>query len=136
MSTDISTPRRIEAADPVAARLWAHAPVLQRRGSQFLGRILIEIWDDGSAGLVESGLISHQVALDALRYLTPLSEAEVKLPALPITGPPGDSHFLGRVIVESWRDRPVVGVFGDDKAGMIEHAMKKLDATIAAQGEG
>jgi hypothetical protein len=134
MTTDSSTARRLEAAPADTTSLWGRAPVLQRRGTGFVGRILVEVWDDGASCLVASDLVSYQTALDALRYLTPLSAAEVALPALPITGIRSGALFLGRVIVESWQDQPVIGVFGEDKAGLVEHAIKKLNATIAAQG--
>ncbi len=106
--------------------LWADSPVLTPHSSGYLGRVTLEVWSDGAVNSVGNPSRFGNV-------LGILQHADVKadVTAVPVTSNPilssnGEAEFLGRVIVEFWKDGAEAAVVGSDRTLLVEHAIKGL----------
>jgi hypothetical protein len=117
--------RSLGTAAPEALSLWADEPLLMRRKNGYRGRVVAEVWRDGSVRVITSnGALIRQA-------LTVLSDERVATdsvsdPKAPITGPNGEAEFLGRVIVELWHDKFQIGVTGSQVTLLRRKALEGL----------
>jgi hypothetical protein len=112
-------------ANPV---LWSLDPVLSVRGTNYLGRIFIEVWDNHQElaiiGADSSFIYSVLSALKNEQYTI---ASESMTTSEPTHSMPG-SAFLGRVVVETWDDKTVVGMLevDEDDHSVWERATRML----------
>jgi hypothetical protein len=115
-----------EAASPEALALWGNEPLLMGRKEGYRGRVLAEVWRDGSVRVITShGALIRQ----ALAALSDQGSGAVLMDGVaksPITGPHDDAEFLGRVIVELGKDGSRIGVTGSDVALLRRQAAGQL----------
>jgi hypothetical protein len=132
-SSAVPVSRSVGAAPPGQRSLWSHSPVLRSPGGEFMGRVFVEAWDDGTARLVATDRSLIAPAVTALNDTTPIRESAVDLAASPVTGTlDGGAQFIGRVIVEFWRNGVVVAVIGSNEQLLLQYADKRLHQSLAA----
>jgi len=121
-------PTRGPAASSEHRALWGSGPLLRSVGSGYGGRVIIEVWEDGRCLSVIGGGVGDLLpaALAALQSGAPLGDAQGIGAQSPMTGPhPEGAAFLGRIIVEICKDRPLVGMVGSDSR-LLGHAVRHL----------
>jgi hypothetical protein len=106
--------------------IWSNGPMLgQVPGASYVGRVVVESWDDGSQSVVigQAGKLV-QPAMVALSN-PPRSLAASPWPNRAVTAEVAGKPFVGRVVVEVWDAQARVAVAGrQDEA--INRAIKHL----------
>jgi hypothetical protein len=120
----IAREERVNFADNIS--LWGRQPLLQPQGSNFQGRVFVEVWDQKETRLVMTSEYLVAVVLEALEGKRPyVSAHQIPLTNKPATGDVPEQTFVGRVVVEVWNDLVVVGVSGSQSI-VLEKALKAL----------
>jgi hypothetical protein len=124
---------RAAGAAPLShRRLWADAPLL-RSGQGHAGRVMAEVWADGSCWLLTSNPSLYGPALTAMEDGPIAHNPEVELPESPSIARHEGSQFLGRLIVEFMSQRePAVATIGSDQQSIVTHARRRLRQMVAA----
>jgi hypothetical protein len=111
--------------------LWANSSLLEV-GQGYVGRVVAEVWLDGSCWLTATDPGLFGPALGALQGFPVVHNPELTLLGDPTTQRPG-SEFLGRVVIEFVsRQAPVVATIGQDGTLMTDHARRTLQQLAAA----
>jgi hypothetical protein len=111
--------------------LWAAAPVLGSRASDYLGRVMLEVWSDAAVNTVgDPGLFPQALALLANGQAY-VRSTEVPIKTGPIVASRPGAAFRGRVIVEFWKDGALIGIIGDDERILLQGAIKGLTSQVA-----
>lgn len=101
-----TAPRRLPVGPLAPAIGWSTAPTLgHASGQSYLGRIVVEIFEDGGGNVAFMGVDQPLVkrAIATLQEASSLPVAPAPWPAEPIMGRrPSDGAYQGRVIVELW----------------------------------
>ena len=115
------------------AVIWADKPALEQLSNQnYLGRVVIEVWNEGEFVFFENNLSLLDKTLVALQGVTDVNV----LTAAPWTDEPvmGEAKgqtFLGRVVVEVWDRHAAVAVTGlDSPTNLAERAIDRLSRIL------
>ncbi len=110
-------------------QLWSSRPVLGTLLDQnYLGRVIIEVWENEQTRLVtseQSLLDVAQMALEMNRYS---SKQPKNISFNPATGENGDSLFAGQVIIELWTNQVNVGSTGS--ATQVDYLLSQAKKTL------
>src|SRR5438094_7060948 len=116
MKSSASAVRREIFRAPVdQMSLWGAAPVLTPRSGGFMGRVMLEVWSDGAVNSVGNPTLFN-LALGILQHGGARARStRMAIASGPILSASDQADFIGRVIVEFWKDGAEVAVVGRDE---------------------
>lgn len=93
--------------------IWSMRPLLRTNpGQDYYGRVFVEVWDQAARLVVNNPSLKARAFAALQSQQVPTPDIDIPWTNQPATGEIPGQAFLGRVVVEVWRDQEVVAITG------------------------
>lgn len=110
--------------------IWRSTAMLDEQGSDFQGRVVVEVWERDCRMFVTKTGELRKRAIAALSGQAGYVQIDTTpWDQTPVMGTREDQKYLGRVVIETWSDRTIMAIDGTDTKRLVASALRFLEAT-------